>query len=95
MHILVILCIWLRFILVSISDLVDNIDETGCCDRLFGQVIVIGYLYRFGAWLMHLFMVQVDVQVDVWYIGTCYWYRLLHVVWCRLIGTCLQQYISQ
>jgi hypothetical protein len=25
--------------------------------RLFGQVIVTGYLYRFGAWLMHLFMV--------------------------------------
>jgi hypothetical protein len=54
--------------------LVDKIDEIGCCDRLFGQVIVIGYLYRFGAWLMHLFM----VQVDVWYmlaqvIGTgCY-----------------------
>jgi hypothetical protein len=21
------------------------------------------------------------------------WYRLLKVVWCRLIGTCLQQYI--
>jgi hypothetical protein len=59
---------------VSRSDLVDKIDETGCCDRLFGQVIVTGYLYRFGAWLMHLFM----VQVDVWYmlaqvIGTgCY-----------------------
>jgi hypothetical protein len=47
---------------------------------------VTGYLYRFGAWLMHLFMVQVEVQVDVWYmlaqvIGTgCY----------RLIGTGLQ-----
>jgi hypothetical protein len=25
------------------------------------------YFYRFGAWLMHLFMVQVEVQVDVWY----------------------------
>ena len=39
---------------------------------------MIGYLYRFDAWLMHLFMVQVEVQVDVWYmlaqvIGTsCY-----------------------
>ena len=35
--------------------------------RLFGQVIVTGYLYKFGAWLMHLFMVQVEVHVDVWY----------------------------
>jgi hypothetical protein len=74
---------------VSRSDLVDKIDETGCCDRLFGQVIVTGYLYRFGAWLMHLFMVQVEVQVDVWYM-LGYWYRLLQVVWCRLIGTGLQ-----
>ena len=57
MHILVILCIWLRVVLLSRSDLVDNIDEIGCCDRLFGQVIVTGYLYRFGSWLMHLFMV--------------------------------------
>jgi hypothetical protein len=46
--------------------------------RLFGHAIVTGYLYRFGAWLMHLFMVQVEVHVDVWYmlahvIGTgCY-----------------------
>ena len=39
------------------SDLVNHIDETGCFDRLFGQVVVIGYLYMFGAWLMHLFMV--------------------------------------
>jgi hypothetical protein len=46
--------------------LVDNIDETGCCDRLFGQVVVTCYLYRFGAWLMHLFMVQVEVQVGAW-----------------------------
>ena len=52
---------------MSRSNLVDNIDETGCCDRLFGQVVVTGYLYMFGAWLMHLFMVQVEVQVDVWY----------------------------
>jgi hypothetical protein len=52
--------------LVSRSDLVDNIDETGCCDRLFGQVVVTCYLYRFGAWLMHLFMVQVEVQVGAW-----------------------------
>jgi hypothetical protein len=51
---------------VSRSDLVDKIDETGCCDRLFGQVVVTCYLYRFGAWLMHLFMVQVEVQVGAW-----------------------------
>jgi hypothetical protein len=42
---------------VSRYDLVDKIDETGCCDRFFGQVVVTCYLYRFGAWLMHLFMV--------------------------------------
>jgi hypothetical protein len=48
---------------VSIYDLVDKIDETGCCDRLFGEVVVTGYLYRFGAWLMHLFMVQVDASL--------------------------------
>jgi hypothetical protein len=48
-------------ILVSRSDLIDKIDGIGCCDRLFGQVVVISYLYRFGAWLMHLFMVQVEV----------------------------------
>jgi hypothetical protein len=24
---------------VSRSDLVDNIDETSCCDRLFGQIV--------------------------------------------------------
>jgi hypothetical protein len=45
-----------------------------------------------GAWLMHLFMVQVDVQVVMVHV-TCYWY--IQVVWCRLIGTGLQQYISQ
>jgi hypothetical protein len=28
---------------------------------------VTGYLYRFGAWLINLFMVQAEVQVDVWY----------------------------
>ena len=56
---------------MSRSNLVDNIVETGCCDSFFGHVIVTGYLYRFGAWLMHLYMVQVEVrvevQVDVWY----------------------------
>jgi hypothetical protein len=46
--------------------LVDKIDDTICCDRLFGQVVVTVYSYRFGAWLMHLFMVQVEVQVDAW-----------------------------
>jgi hypothetical protein len=68
---------------VSRYDLVHKIDEIGCCDSLFGQVIVTGYLYRFSAWLMHLFMVQVGawlmhlfmVQVD---------YRLRY----RLLGTC-------
>ena len=61
---------------MSIYNLVNNIDEIGCCDRLFGQVIVTSYLYRFSAWLMHLFMVQVEVQVDARLIGTgCY--RLL------------------
>jgi hypothetical protein len=68
---------------VSRSDLVDKIHEMGCCDRLFGQVVVTTYLYRFGAWLMHLFMVQVGawlmhffmVQVDYRLFGTCC-YRL-------------------
>jgi hypothetical protein len=69
---------------VSRYDLVDKIDETGCCDRLFGQVVVTGYLYRFGAWLMHLFrLVQVGawlmhlfmVQVD---------YRLVGTGWCMV-----------
>jgi hypothetical protein len=58
---------------VSRSDLVDKIDETSCCDRLFGQVVVIGFVQvwcmvyalvhgtgfvQVGAWLMHLFMVD-------------------------------------
>ena len=51
---------------MSRYDLVDKIDETRCCDRFFGQVVVTCYLYRFGAWLMHLFMVQVEVQVGAW-----------------------------
>ena len=54
---------------MSIFDLVDKIDETSCCDRFFGWVIVTGYLYRFGTWLMHFFMVQVDV-----------WYMLAQVI---------------
>ena len=51
---------------MSRSDLVDKIDEKYCCDRFFGQVVVIGYLYRFGVWLMHLFKVQVEIQVGAW-----------------------------
>ena len=54
--------------------------------RLMRRVIVIGYLYRFGAWLMHLFMVQVEVQVDVWLMhGSGYWYRLAIGQWYRLV----------
>jgi hypothetical protein len=40
---------------------------TSYFDRLFGQVILTGYFYRFDAWLLHLFIVHVEVQVDVWY----------------------------
>jgi hypothetical protein len=64
----------------------------GCCDRLFVQV---------GAWLMHLFMVQVDYKlfrigwcmVDALFYGT----GLLQVevqvdAWFRVIGIgCLVQ----
>jgi hypothetical protein len=50
--------------------------------RLFGHVVVTGYLYRFGAWLMYLFM----VQVDVWYILV----RVIGTSCYRLIGTGLQ-----
>jgi hypothetical protein len=68
---------------VSRYDLVDNIDETGCCDMLFGQIVVTGYLYRFGSWLMHLFKVHVGawsmylfmVQVD---------YKLFGTGWCMV-----------
>ena len=56
---------------MSRYDLVDKIDEIGCCDKLFGQVVVTGYLYKFSAWLMHLFMVQVD-------------YRLFGTGWCMV-----------
>jgi hypothetical protein len=67
--------------------LVDKIDETGCCDRLFGQVVVTGYLYRFGAWLMHLFMVQVEVQVGAWLMHLFMVqvdYRLVGTGWCMV-----------
>jgi hypothetical protein len=49
--------------------------------------------------LMHLFMVQVDETGCLYRLfGTglvhgCLWYRL--ITGCRLIGTGLQQYISQ
>jgi hypothetical protein len=29
-------------------------------------MLITGYLVQVGAWLMHLFMVQVEVQVDIW-----------------------------
>jgi hypothetical protein len=63
-------------------DLVDKIDETCCCDRLFVHVVVISYLYRFGSWLMHLFMVQIEVQFYVWY------------MLAQIIGTCCLQFID-
>jgi hypothetical protein len=63
---------------VSRYVLVDKIDETGCRDRLFGQVVVIGYLYRFGAWLMHLFMVHVEVQVWCMVDALVSWYRVVY-----------------
>jgi hypothetical protein len=69
---------------VSRTNLVDKIDETGCCDRLFGQVVVTCYLYRFGAWLMHLFMVHVEVQIVAWlmhfFMVQVGWYRLVHAL---------------
>jgi hypothetical protein len=67
---------------VIIFDLVDKNDETCCCDRLFGQVVVIGYLYRFGAWLMHLFMVQVEAHVASWLMNF-----FMVLVDYRLVGT--------
>jgi hypothetical protein len=68
---------------VSGSNLVDKIDETGCCDRLLGQVVVTGYLYRFGAWLVHLSMVQVEVQVWLMHLFMVQVdYRLFGTGWC-------------
>ena len=46
-----------------------------------GEVIVTGYLYRFGAWLMHLFMIQVDYRLMH---GSDYWYRLFGIGWCMV-----------
>jgi UDP-galactopyranose mutase len=60
---------------------------TGCCDKF--------YSYRFGAWLMHLFMVQVDVQVGAWLmhffmvqVDYRLRYRLMHGsgYWYKLFG---------
>jgi hypothetical protein len=47
---------------VSRSDLVDKIDERGCCDRLFGQVFVTGCCDRL--------FVQVRCMVDALVHGT-------------------------
>jgi hypothetical protein len=80
---------------VSRYDLVDNIDETGCCDRLFGQVVVKDYSYRFDALLMNLRMVQVGVQVGAWLMHLFMVhvdYRLFGTGWCMVdalvYGTC-------
>ncbi len=55
---------------------------------LFGQVIVTGYLYRFGAWWMNLFMVQVEVQFDAWYMLA----QVVGIVCYRCFGaSCLVQ----
>jgi hypothetical protein len=56
--------------------------------------------YIFGAWLMHSLMVQVEVQVGAWLMHLFMVqvdYRLFGTgcLLCRLIGTGLQQYISQ
>jgi hypothetical protein len=48
---------------------------------------VTGYLYRFGAWLMHLFMVQVEVQVGTWLMHFFMVqddYRLFGIGWCMV-----------
>jgi hypothetical protein len=39
-------------------------------------------LHRFVSWLMHFFMVQVEVHVGAW---------LMHFLWYRLITGCLVQ----
>jgi hypothetical protein len=48
---------------------------------------VTGYLYMFGAWLMHLFMVQVEVQVGAWLMHLFMVqvdYRLFGTGWCMV-----------
>jgi hypothetical protein len=54
--------------------------------RLFGQVIVTGYLYRFGAWLIICLWYRLRYKLMY---GTCL-HRLLVHVYYRLIGTGLQ-----
>jgi hypothetical protein len=39
--------------------------------------LITGYLIQVGAWLMHFFMVQVEVQVDAWLMHGSY--LLVHV----------------
>jgi hypothetical protein len=66
--------------------------------------------YIFGAWLMHSLMVQVEVQVGAWLmhlfmvqlitgclvqVGAWLMHLFMVQVDYRLIGTGLQQYISQ
>ena len=46
-------------------------------------MLITGFLVQVGAWLMHLFMVQVEVHADV------------VDAWFIFIGTGLQRYISQ
>jgi hypothetical protein len=47
---------------VSRFDLVDKIDERGCCDRLFGQIVVTGCCDKL--------FVQVWCMVDALFHGT-------------------------
>ena len=43
----------------------------------FGAWLMHFFMVQVGAWLMHLFMVQVEAQVDAWLMhGSGYWYRL-------------------
>jgi hypothetical protein len=54
---------------------------------LFGQFVLIGYSYRFAAWLMHLFMVQVEVQVGAWLVHLFMVqvdYRFFGAGWCMV-----------
>jgi hypothetical protein len=55
------------------------------------EVVVTGYLYRFGAWLMHLFMVQVEVQVGAWLMALDLWYRLFTGCLVQVVTGCLVQ----
>ena len=45
------------------------------------------YSYRFGAWLMQLFMVQIEVQVGAWLMHLFMVqvdYRLFGTSWCMV-----------